>query len=71
MQFWLRPILSKRQIYDGEKLLVDLQKDDVGLRGELRSSFKNFCRMSSEDFENLYVLLVQQFIRRIQISDMP
>ena len=55
-RFWVRPILSKRQIYDGEKLLVDLRNDDVGLSGELRLSFKNFCRMSSEDFENLICL---------------
>ena len=39
--FWVRPTLSKRKIYDGDELLVDLLNDDVGLSGELRSSFKN------------------------------
>jgi hypothetical protein len=43
--FLVRPTLSKRKIYDGDELLVNLQDDDVGLSGELRSSFKNFFRM--------------------------
>jgi hypothetical protein len=41
-RFWVRPTLSKRKIYEGDKLLVDLRNDDDGLSGELRSSFKNF-----------------------------
>ena len=32
---------------------MNLQEDDVGLNRELRSSFKNFLRMSSKDSENL------------------
>ena len=43
--FWVRPTLSKRKIYDGDELLVNLQNDDIGLSGELRSSFKNVFRM--------------------------
>jgi hypothetical protein len=55
--FWVMPTLSKRKIYEGDELLVDLRNDDVGLSGELRSSFKNFFRMSIEDFENLICLV--------------
>jgi hypothetical protein len=51
-----RPTLSKRKIYDGDEL-VHMRNDDVQLSGELRSSFKNFFRMSSEDFENLMCLV--------------
>lgn len=53
----MKPILSKRQIYDSEKRLVDLWNDDDVLTGGRRSSFKNFCRMSTEDFENLICLV--------------
>ena len=35
----------------------DLSTDDVGLNRELRSSFHNFTRMSSADFELLINLL--------------
>ena len=51
-RFRVRPTLSKRKIYDGDELLMDLRNDDVGLSRELRSSFKNVFRMSSENFEN-------------------
>jgi hypothetical protein len=36
---------------------MDLRNDDVGLSRELRSSFKNVFRMSSENFENLMCLV--------------
>lgn len=39
------------------KLLIQLRADDIGLSGEIRSSFKNFLRMSTEDFENLICLV--------------
>lgn len=52
-RFWIRPSLGKRNEYGIEKLLADLRKDDIGLRGEMRSSFQNFLRMSSENFEDL------------------
>lgn len=52
-RFWVRPSLRKRNEYGIEKLLADLRKDDIGLRGEMRSSFQNFLRMSSENFEDL------------------
>ncbi|KAL4101084.1 hypothetical protein QTP88_021104 [Uroleucon formosanum] len=54
------PTLQKRNEHGVNKLLMNLQDDDVGLNGELRSSFKNFLRMSSHDFENQTNLLVQQ-----------
>ncbi|KAL4101031.1 hypothetical protein QTP88_021052 [Uroleucon formosanum] len=59
-RFWVRPTLQKRNEHGVNKLLMNLQDDDVGLNGELRSSFKNFLRMSSHDFENQTNLLVQQ-----------
>jgi hypothetical protein len=42
--FWVRPTLSQRKIYDSDELLIDLRNDEIGLSGELRSSFKNFQR---------------------------
>nr|CAH7739463.1 unnamed protein product [Callosobruchus chinensis] len=39
------------------KLLDQLRADDIGLIGEIRPSFKNFLRMSTEDFENLICLV--------------
>lgn len=56
-RFWVRPTLQKRNEHGVDKLLMNLQDDDVGLNGELRSSFKNFLRMSSQDFENLICLV--------------
>lgn len=56
-RFWVRPTLQKRNVLGVDQLLINLQDDDVGLNGELRSSFKNFLRMSSEDFENLICLI--------------
>jgi hypothetical protein len=59
--------LSKIKIYDGDEPLVDLRNGDVGLSGELRSSFKNFFRRSSEDFENL-ICLVGPAVQKININ---
>lgn len=47
------PTLQKRNKQGVGTLLINLRDDDVGLNGELQSSFKNCLRMSSEDFENL------------------
>jgi hypothetical protein len=63
-RFRVRPTLSKRKIYDGDELLVDLRNDDVGLSGELPTSFKNFFRMSSENFENLMCLVGPAFQKK-------
>jgi len=38
---------------------VDFRNDDVGLGEELRSRFKNFFGLPSEDFYNLVCLVVQ------------
>lgn len=35
----------------------DIQNDEIGLHGELHSSFHNFLRMSSYDFEELITLI--------------
>nr|CAH7757347.1 unnamed protein product [Callosobruchus chinensis] len=56
-RFWIRPSLKMRESCSINKLLVQLRADDIGLRGEIRSSFKNFLRMSTEDFENLICLV--------------
>ena len=56
-RYWVSSLLKRRVNYDTEELLHDLNTDDVGLNGELRSSFHNFTRMSSTDFELLTNLL--------------
>lgn len=56
-RFWMRPSLRKRDSHSINELIDDLREDDIGLSGEIRSSFKNFLRMSSEDFENLICLI--------------
>lgn len=43
-RFWETPVLQSRKIYSGTQLLADFTLQDTG-------HFKNFCRMSSEDFE--------------------
>ena len=47
---------------------MNLQDDYVGLNGELRSTFKNFLRMSSQDFENL-ICLVGPAVKKTLIGD--
>jgi len=46
-RFWVRPTLQKRNLSGVDELLKNLQDDDIGLNKELRSSFKNFLRMST------------------------
>ena len=53
---WVRPSLKSRSVYGAEDLLRDLRKDDVDpITKEVTISgyFKNFTRMSCEDFENI------------------
>lgn len=56
-RYWVSSLLKRRNNYDTEELLHDLKTDDVGLNGELRSSFHNFTRMTSIDFEVLINLV--------------
>lgn len=59
-RYWVRPSLHSRATYSVNDLLDDLNRDDVDpLSGELRSdgSFKNFVRMTSEDFEYLTLMI--------------
>lgn len=35
-RFWVRPSLLKRKQYSGSDLMIDLQRDDINLSGELR-----------------------------------
>lgn len=56
-RFWVRPSLRQKGENVASKLLQDLREDDISIGGELRSSFKNFLRMSSTDFENLFCLI--------------
>lgn len=60
-RFWVRPSLRARDRYSGSDLLEDLRRDDANIHigHELRSdgSFKNFCRMRSEDFEFLLTMI--------------
>lgn len=45
-RLWMTKILRSREIYSGSNLLNDLLLEDTG-------QFKNFCRISSADFEFL------------------
>lgn len=56
-RFWVRPTLRRRTSHGVENLISDIRKDDIGLSGEIRSSFTNYLRMSSEDFESLLQLV--------------
>lgn len=50
--------LCKKEMNKGvDKLLMNLQDDDVGLNGNIRYSFNNFLRVSSEDFQKLICLV--------------
>lgn len=53
----VRLTLQRRNALGVNQLLMNLQDDNVSLNVELRSSFKNFLRMSSEDYENLICLI--------------
>lgn len=35
-RFWVRPSLKAKKIYSGSDMMMDFQKDDIGLAGELR-----------------------------------
>lgn len=56
-RFWVRPTLRRRTSHGVENLITDIREDDIGLSGEIRSSFTNFLRMSNEDFESLLELV--------------
>lgn len=62
-RFWVRPSLAARVRYSGTDLLKDLDADDAtnhpSLRCEIRcdGSFKNFLRMTSEDFEFIIFMI--------------
>jgi hypothetical protein len=59
---WVRLTLSKRKVgqYDSDELLIDLRNVDIRLSGEIRSSIKKSCRISSEDFGNLEYFFVKE-----------
>jgi len=50
-------LLSRRVNNGAAQLMNDIQNDDIGLHGELNSSFHNFPRMFSSDFEKLITLI--------------
>ncbi|CAH2003850.1 unnamed protein product [Acanthoscelides obtectus] len=56
-RYWVRPFLKERNKYGINEMINNLRKDDLGINGELRSSFKNFVRISSADFEYLIQLV--------------
>lgn len=56
-RYWVRSLLTRRENNGAAEMLTQLKADDFGLHGELRSSFHNFVRMSSTDFENLINLI--------------
>lgn len=56
-RFWETPVLQSRKIYSGTQLLADFTLQDTG-------HFKNFCRMSSEDFEVLINLIGHKIVKK-------
>lgn len=56
-RYWVRPFLRRRENYGVNEMINDLRSDDMGIAGELRSSFQNFTRISSNDFEFLITLI--------------
>ncbi|CAH1970881.1 unnamed protein product [Acanthoscelides obtectus] len=56
-RYWVRPFLKERNKYGINEMINNLRKDDLGINGELRSSFKNFVRISSADSEYLIQLV--------------
>ena len=57
-RFWVRPFLQSRSIYGTNDMLNDLRRDDIDPNPNsgdtpISSSFKNFTRISSEDFDIL------------------
>ena len=58
-RFWVRPFLQSRSIYGTNDMLNDLRRDDIDPNPNsgdtpISSSFKNFTRISSEDFDKLW-----------------
>lgn len=41
-RFWVRPSLLTRKQYSGSDLMIDLQRDDINLSGELRYAIVPF-----------------------------
>lgn len=66
-RFWIRPSLRSRGQYSGTHLLEDLRRDDFGsINGGMdnyRGSFKNFCRLSSSDFDHLLRLIGPKIVK--------
>lgn len=56
-RYWVKKTLLQRSTMGGTQILKDLLQDDIGLNGELRSSFQNFLRLSSSTFEVLINLI--------------
>ena len=55
-RYWVWSLLKRRTTYSLESFLADLRKDDVDpVTEEVRENgwFKNFIRISAEDFEKL------------------
>ena len=55
-RYWVRSLLKRRTTYSLEHLLADLRKDDFDpVTEEVTENgwFKNFTRISADDFEKL------------------
>uniref|UniRef100_A0A1B6KX11 Transposase Helix-turn-helix domain-containing protein n=1 Tax=Graphocephala atropunctata TaxID=36148 RepID=A0A1B6KX11_9HEMI len=69
-RFWVRPSLASRNKYSATDLLRDLNDDDhaddPSLKREIRcdGSFKNFLRMTSEDFEYIIGMIGHKIERK-------
>lgn len=64
---WVRPTLQARSASSDSALLEDLKKDDrYPLKGDLRCDgcFKFCLRMTSSDFEFLFCMVEDKFVKQ-------
>jgi len=62
-RYWVKKTLKQRNTMGGTQILKDLLHDDIGLNGEIRSSFQIFLRLSSSTFEVLINLIGPTIIK--------
>ena len=69
-RYWVRPSLARRRDYNLSDLMEDLKRDDLNpdtneRNEEAFSYFKNFTRMSPEDFDYLQEAIAQYVEKQV------
>ena len=69
-RYWVRPSLARRRDYNLSDLMEDLKRDDLNpdtneRNEEAFSYFKNFTRMSPEDFDYLQEAIAQYVKKQV------